>query len=138
MRRTSRRCLRSRRKSAYIELMTAFHTAATVPLDGKVFAGVSNAETGQVGTSTRFRYHQDAETIWAEYEGGEIRRGYLVGTRAEDRLEFRYVHLGADGTTASGVCESRIVMLDDGRIRFEESWAWESRPETGTSIVEEL
>lgn len=118
--------------------MIAFHTAATVPLDGKVFAGVSNAETGQVGASTRFRYRQDAETIWAEYEGGEIRRGYLVGTRAEDRLEFRYVHLGADGTTASGVCESRILMLDDGRVRFEESWAWESRPETGTSVVEEL
>lgn len=122
--------------------MIAFHTAATVPLDGKVFAGVSNAETGQVGTSTRFRYRQDADVIWAEYEGGEIRRGSLVGTRAEDRLSFRYRyrhrHLSADGTTASGVCASRIEMLEDGRIRFAESWAWESRPETGTSILEEL
>lgn len=26
----------------------------------------------------------------------------------------------------------------DGRIRLHESWAWESRPGTGTSIVEEL
>lgn len=118
--------------------MSPLDTSATVPLDGKVFTGVSNAETGQVGVSTRFRYHEDSDLVWAEYEGGNIRRGYLVGTRAGDRLSFRYVHLSADGTTASGVCASRIVLLDDGRVRFEESWAWESRPETGTSIVEEL
>ena len=115
--------------------MTASHAGATVPLDGKIFAGVTNAETGQVGPSTRFHYHQDADDIWAEYSGGEVRRGYLVGMRSEDKLSFRYVHLSEDGTTATGRCESRIVVL---RVRFEESWAWESRPETGTSIVEEL
>ena len=118
--------------------MTASHTGATVPLDGKIFAGVTNAEAGQVGSSTRFHYHQDADDIWAEYSGGEVRRGYLVGMRAEDTLSFRYVHVSEDGTTATGRCESRIVVLDDGRVRFEESWAWESRPEAGTSIVEEL
>ncbi len=112
--------------------------ASNVPLDGKIFAGVSNDESGQVGASTRFRYHQDDDVIWAEYSGGEIRRGHLVGTRAGDRLSFRYVHLDADGETASGACDSRIVLLDDGRVRFEESWAWESRPGTGTSIVEEI
>lgn len=118
--------------------MTSPRTGASIPLDGKTFAGVTNAETGQVGVSTRFHYHQDAEEIWAEYSGGEVRRGYLVGMRAGDTLSFRYVHLGKDGATAAGRCESRIVVLDDGRVRLEESWAWESRPETGTSIVEEL
>lgn len=111
---------------------------ATVSLHGKTFAGVSNAATGQVGSATRFRYHQDGEVIWAEYDGGEIVRGYLVGTREGERLQFRYVHLGADGATASGVCDSRIMVLEDGRVRFEESWAWESRPEKGTSVVEEV
>lgn len=118
--------------------MTASHTGATAPLDGRIFAGVSNAETGQVGSSTRFRYHQDADEIWAEYSGGQVRRGHLVGTRAGDTLTFRYAHLGEDGETATGRCKSRIVVLDDGRVRLEESWAWESRPESGASIVEEL
>jgi hypothetical protein len=111
---------------------------ASVSLQGRTFAAVSNAATGQVGSATRFRYHQNGEVVWAEYDGGEIVRGYLVGTREGDRLQFRYVHLGADGATASGVCDSRIVVLEDGRIRFEESWEWESRPEKGTSVVEEV
>ena len=124
--------------SGYPASMTSPHTSATVPLDGKIFAGVRNAETGQVGASTRFHYHQEAGEIWAEYSGGEIRRGHLVGTRDGEKLTFRYAHLSEDGTTATGRCESRIVVLDDGRVRLEESWAWESRPETGTSIVEEV
>ncbi|WP_016934809.1 hypothetical protein [Rhodococcus sp. R1101] len=116
----------------------AHHSPSTVDLDGRVFAGVSNSPTGQVGGATRFRYHQDDAVIWADYDGGEIVRGFLVGTRNGERLHFRYVHLGVDGCTASGVCDSRIEVLSDGRIRLEESWAWESRPEKGTSVVEEI
>lgn len=111
---------------------------ASVSLEGRVFAGVSNAVTGQVSSATRFRYHENGDVIWADYDGGEVVRGYLVGTRDGDRLAFRYVHLATDGATASGVCDSVIHVLADGRVRFEESWAWESRPETGTSVVEEI
>ncbi|KAE8764759.1 hypothetical protein [Georgenia thermotolerans] len=111
---------------------------ATVSLDGKVFAGVSNSSTGQVGGATRFRYREDDDVVWAEYAGGEVVRGFLVGTRQGDHLHFRYTHLDADRATANGVCDSRIVVLADGRVRLEESWAWESRPERGTSVVEEV
>jgi hypothetical protein len=113
-------------------------SSATVPLDGKVFAGVTNSPTGQVSGATSFRYHQDDDVIWAEYAGGDVMRGFLVGTRQGERLHFRYTHLSADRVTANGVCESRIVVLEDGRVRLEESWAWESRPEKGTSVVEEV
>ncbi|WP_407445946.1 hypothetical protein [Rhodococcus sp. (in: high G+C Gram-positive bacteria)] len=116
----------------------AHRSPSTICLDGRVFAGVSNSPTGQVSGATRFRYHQDDAVVWAEYEGGEVARGFLVGTRAGERLHFRYVHLGVDGITASGVCDSRIELLGDGRVRLHESWAWESRPETGTSVVEEI
>ncbi|GAA3328315.1 hypothetical protein GCM10017711_35530 [Paeniglutamicibacter sulfureus] len=112
--------------------------ADTVSLDGRVFCGVENSATGEVGQSTTFTYHQDHEVVWAEYSGGAVVRGYLVGTRNADKLNFRYVHLGANKETSTGVCESVIEVLDDGRVRFHESWAWESRPETGNSIVEEL
>lgn len=110
----------------------------SISLSGRVFAGVSNAETGQVSSATRFRYHEDGTSIWAEYEGGEIVRGFLVGTRNGDRLAFRYAHLAADGATADGVCDSRIRVLADGRVRLEESWSWESRPGSGASVVEEI
>lgn len=103
-----------------------------------MFAGVENSATGEVGQSTTFNYHQDHDIIWAEYSGGSVIRGNLVGTRNAEKLHFRYAHLSTTKETSTGVCNSTIELLDDGRLRLHESWAWESRPETGTSIVEEL
>ncbi|MER5473419.1 hypothetical protein ABZX90_37935 [Streptomyces sp. NPDC002935] len=106
-------------------------------LDGLVLAPVADQAPGQVGTRTRFAYHEEDGLVWADYAGGDIVRGHLVGTREGDRLDFRYVQLKHDGTTASGHCVSLVVELPDGRVRLEENWAWESRQGTGTSVVEE-
>ncbi|MFF0381207.1 hypothetical protein [Streptomyces sp. NPDC004286] len=107
-------------------------------LDGLVLAPVADQAPGQVGTGTRFAYHEREGRIWAEYAGGDIARGHLVGTRAGDRLDFRYVQLRHDGGTASGHCVSTVVELPDGRVRLEEEWEWESGPGAGTSVVEEV
>lgn len=109
-----------------------------VPLDGLVFAPVADQAPDQVGTRTRFTYHEADGRIWAEYAGGGIVHGRLVGTRDGDRLDFRYVQLGLDGGTSSGHCVSTVVELPDGRVRLEESWRWESREGSGTSVVEQL
>jgi hypothetical protein len=101
-------------------------------------APVSDQSPGQVGSATRFRYHERDGEVWAAYQGGDIARGYLVGTREEDRVDFRYVQLTRDGATACGHCVSRVVELPDGRIRLEETWEWESRAGSGTSVVEEI
>ncbi|MFF0158333.1 hypothetical protein ACFYRY_12485 [Streptomyces sp. NPDC005263] len=107
-------------------------------LDGLVLAPVADQAPGQVGTRTRFTYHEKDGEIWAEYAGGDVVRGYLVGTREGDRLDFRYVQLKQDGTTSSGHCVSVVVELSDGRVRLEESWEWESQTGSGTSVVEQL
>ncbi|MBT3149735.1 hypothetical protein HTV45_02210 [Streptomyces sp. CHD11] len=106
-------------------------------LDGLVLAPVADQAPGQVGTRTRFTYHERDGEIWAEYAGGDVVRGHLVGTRAGDRLDFRYVQLERNGTTSSGHCVSTVVELPDGRVRLEENWEWESRPGSGTSVVEQ-
>ncbi|MEV0452231.1 hypothetical protein [Streptomyces sp. NPDC050600] len=110
----------------------------TRSLDGLVFAPVADQAPGQVGRQTRFEYHEEGERIWAEYAGGDVARGYLVGTRTGDTLEFRYVQLRFDSTTASGRCTSLVTELPDGRLRLEETWSWESQPGNGTSVVEQL
>lgn len=111
--------------------------ARDVDIDGRVLAGVSNSADGEVGQATVFTYRQDGDVVWAEYSGGAVVRGNLVGTRTGSDLHFRYAHLGPDGQTSGGVCESTIEVLDDGRVRFHESWTWESRAGSGTSVVEE-
>ncbi|CAM5565998.1 hypothetical protein [Streptomyces pilosus] len=107
-------------------------------LDGLVLAPVADQAPGQVGTLTRFHYHERDGEVWAEYAGGDVVRGHLVGTRAGDRLDFRYVQLKRDGTTSSGHCVSTVVELPDGRLRLEEDWEWESQSGSGTSVVEQL
>ncbi|MEU7720586.1 hypothetical protein [Streptomyces tibetensis] len=107
-------------------------------LDGLVLAPVADQAPGQVGTRTRFTYHEREGEIWAEYTGGDVVRGHLVGTREGDRLDFRYVQLKRDGTTSSGHCVSVVVELTDGRVRLEETWEWESQRGNGTSVVEQV
>lgn len=107
-------------------------------LDGRTFAGVHNTAAGEVGPATRFEYRERDDVVWAAYAGGEIVRGYLVGTRDGDRIDFRYVHLAESGETAGGRCTSRIVTLPDGRMRLHEQWWWESRSGSGESVVEEV
>ncbi|WP_428966800.1 hypothetical protein [Micromonospora fluostatini] len=107
-------------------------------LDGRRFTAVAEAVAGEVGTETVFTYHERDGEVWAEYAGGSIRRGRLVGTRDGDRLDFRYVQLNVDGRTSAGHCVSRVTVLPDGRLRLHETWEWESRPGSGTSVIEEL
>ncbi|MEM9521890.1 MAG: hypothetical protein AAGA37_21460 [Actinomycetota bacterium] len=114
-------------------------TGALPSIDGRVFADVTAAHAGDVGADTRFEYHEEADgVVWARYHGGSVRLGYLVGARSGDRLDFRYSHVTVEGGTASGRCRSEIVMLDDGRLEFHESWNWESQPGSGTSVVREV
>ncbi|MFG2818584.1 hypothetical protein ACGFX4_04055 [Kitasatospora sp. NPDC048365] len=107
-------------------------------LDGLTFAPTGRAETGEVDTATRFGYREQDGRVWASYQGGEIVHGHLVGTRVGDTLEFRYVQLNQAGETSSGRCVSELSRLADGRLRLDETWAWESREGSGTSAVEEV
>ena len=93
---------------------------------------------GEANAETTFEYHERDDLIWARYEGGTVRLGYLVGTREGSRLEFRYCHLNASGETSNGRCSTAVSLLSDGRLRLDEDWEWESKAGAGTSVVEEV
>lgn len=114
-------------------------TAATLPtLDGRKFAAVAQTTEGEVGPETVFEYHELDGEIWASYAGDAVRRGFLVGTRSGDVLSFRYSQINLDRETSSGRCTSVITLTDAGRLRLDETWAWESKRGTGSSAVEEI
>ena len=106
-------------------------------LDGIRFRVAEMGSEGEAGAATVFEYHELDGVVWARYEGGAVRLGFLVGTRDGDRLEFRYSQLNEAGETASGRCTTTISSLPDGRLRLDEDWAWETKPGSGTSAVEE-
>jgi hypothetical protein len=58
-------------------------------LNGRRFTAVATDGTGDVDASTVFEYHEEHGVIWAQYGGGPVLRGYLVGTRAGDEWDCR-------------------------------------------------
>jgi hypothetical protein len=93
---------------------------------------------GEASGATVFEYHERDGMVWARYEGGAVRLGFLVGTRQGDCVDFRYSQLNENGETSSGRCSTTISTLPDGRLRLEEDWAWESKPGAGKSAAEEI
>jgi hypothetical protein len=107
-------------------------------LDEKRFRVSEMASEGEAGAATVFEYHEGDGVVWARYEGGAVRLGFLVGIRDGDRLEFRYSQLNESGETSSGRCSTAISLLPDGRLRLDEEWAWETKPGAGRSAAEEI
>jgi GNAT superfamily N-acetyltransferase len=53
---------------------------ATINYDNKIFLNFGNTKNGEVSGETLFYYHQKKEIVWAEYSGGTIKKGFLLGT----------------------------------------------------------
>ena len=97
----------------------------------------NTSESGEVSDQTVFCYHQKGNMIWAEYSGGSVAKGFLVGTMDENRgLHFTYQHLNKAGELKAGACDSK-PREENGRLRFYEQWQW-ATGEAGTSIIEEI
>jgi hypothetical protein len=112
--------------------------AASASLDGRLFRVAAMGAAGEASEATVFEYHERDGVVWARYEGGAVRLGFLVGTRDGDRLDFRYSQMNEHGETSNGRCSTTISTLPDGRLRLDEHWAWESKSGAGTSAAEEI
>jgi hypothetical protein len=114
-------------------------TGSVAPsLDGRRFRHAEMSAEGEGGVGTTFEYHERDGVVWAHYQGGAVRLGFLVGVRNGDSLEFRYSQVNDAGETSNGRCSTTISTLADGRLRLDEEWAWESKPGAGTSAAEEI
>jgi hypothetical protein len=111
-----------------------------VNLNHKTFRPVTNAENGNVGTGTVFYYFQDGDIIHADYAGGDVVTGHLLGKMLPSgKLQFAYHHVNAAGQVMAGQCHSTPEILPDGRLRFHEEWQWLTGDQsTGTSVIEEV
>ena len=107
-------------------------------LEGRRFRVAAMDAGGEATLATVFEYHEQDGLVWARYEGGAVRLGFLVGTRRDDRLDFRYTQLNESGETSSGHCSTTISTLPDGRLHLDEVWEWESKPGAGTSAADEV
>jgi hypothetical protein len=84
------------------------------------------------------RYHQEGTLVWAEFTGGRVRTGRLVGTcSADGTINAAYCQVMTDGRVISGTCVSTPDRLADGRLRLTERWR-RSDGSIGVSRIEEV
>ena len=114
--------------------------SGTLSLDGRRFVGLHNSPTGEIGPDTIFVYHEKNDVVWAEYSGGAVLRGMLLGKRTSaNTLEFVYHQINRTMTLMTGQNVTRLEILPDGRIQMYENWQWTNGDRSsGTSIVVEL
>lgn len=107
--------------------------------DGKIFIPQRNTENGEVDEETIFHYFQENDLFWAEYCGGDVLKGHMIGTVAENgELDFHYQHLNKDGQIRIGKCHSIPYILENGKIALQEKWQWLNGDlSSGESVVVE-
>ena len=94
-------------------------------LEGKIFKSISNTTNGEVNDETLFHYHQNGNTVWADYKGGKITKGHLIAKVLKDgKLDMRYHHINTMGELMVGKCISTPEIDPEGKLKFNENWQW--------------
>ncbi|MEB2773808.1 n-acetylglutamate synthase [Algoriphagus sp. D3-2-R+10] len=108
--------------------------------NNRSFRAVQNTENGETSVETIFRYQQDTKILTAEYEGGKILKGHLIGLVDESgNINMRYHQVNNKGELMTGICLSKPEILENGKIRLHETWEWTSGDRSkGESVIEEI
>lgn len=99
---------------------------------------IETSENGVVNQETIFSFNQEQDLVYANYSGGRIAKGYLVGNLKGRKLQFTYCQVQVDGVLDNGKSDAELS-IHNGKIRLIERFQWTSRPgQMGTNIFEEL
>ncbi len=84
-------------------------------------------------------YRQRGDLVWAEFAGGHVRRGSLVGVcNGDGVLSLGYSMVLAGGEVITGRCTS-TPHWQVGRLELREVWQrYGEHAATGESILEEV
>lgn len=106
----------------------------------KKFRPISNTENGETSSETIFHYKQTGNVLTAEYSGGRIKLGHLIGLVDENgNIDMRYHQINHQDELMTGICKSKPEILENGKIRLHENWQWTSGDSSkGQSIIEEI
>lgn len=87
---------------------------------------------------TTFYYFQQEKMIWAEYAGGEIVKGFLIGKWINGtQIEFTYQHLNQALENHLGSCVTTFS-IENGKLVGNEQWQWLDTLEEGCSLIKEV
>jgi len=96
-----------------------------ISLDKKIFQAILNSDTGEVSKKTLFHYYQEGNIISANYSGGDIVKGSILGKQLNNgTFDFVYQHINIAGKIKIGKCLSQAKYNEYGKIKLVEKWQW--------------
>lgn len=109
-------------------------------LDNRVFVPVINSEGGLVDERTRFHFWQNGDAFFADYYGGDVREGHIIGRFTGPRTgQMLYHCLTKSRELKAGRAVASFTLAEDGRLGMDLDWTWISgADETGTSRYVEV
>lgn len=112
-------------------------------LHNKTFRVVRNDGPGaEVTTDTVFRFTQRAvagkEIVEAEYSGGGVLAGRMLGVIEGTQMRHSYVQVNHAGSFSSGESTDEISSLPNGKLQLIDRWQWKTREGSGVCIFEEV
>ncbi len=102
--------------------------------NNKTFSLVENSENGQVNSETLFKYKQDGDVITADYSGGTVIYGKIIGKLNNNSITMLYQCLTQDRQLKAGKAIANISITKDNKIKLKLNWEWlDDKNEQGTS-----
>jgi hypothetical protein len=92
------------------------------------------------GDGTVAHYQQNDDLVWAEFEGGKVRRGTVTGTCGPDgTLRLAYTMVLTSGEVIAGSTVNTPERQPDGRLILREEWErYGGNAARGISYLEEV
>ena len=87
---------------ALVDELSAPLRRDALSLDRCLMNATSTAENGVINTETIFHFRQQGEQVWAEYHGGKLASGFLVGTLRGSEFTFRFCQQEVSGKLDGG------------------------------------
>ena len=110
-----------------------------INLDGRIFVPTENSAAGTVDGETRFSFSQTGTRISADYQGGAVIEGHILGQFIQaDQADLLYHCLTLDGDLKSGHAIATFSELPDDRLCIDMRWRWLNGEGEGSSRYEEI
>lgn len=109
-----------------------------ISLDDLKMHAVETDANGVIGIDTIFTFSQTGSKVTADYSGGQIEQGYLVGIVTGDKLRFTYCQLEKSGKLNCGQSNCELSLSTDSLVQIIEHFQWQSKPGSGKNIIQQI
>jgi hypothetical protein len=93
-------------------------------LNLRQFEVLETSPTSSISRDTWFEFHEQQGIVEANYAGGAIARGRLIGERDRESVSTAYAQLRTDGRMETGTAKMKLQRGADGRLVLREDFLW--------------